>query len=204
MKVIWRWYFFIKSKQYVWGSYENVHLALAYRKVLSDGFNYPRSLRRYRMHSIRRLAQGYLLGSRGRAVGDSDVLMYEEIAAAGGLSKPTRVQKKRARLKSHYKPIPRDLKEAVLETKGRLCFMGHCPNCGAAPVGIDDDQHHFPHKSRGGKDCIEHLWPCRRECHEFVHTHPAIEREMLREIEAAGIPVVWKAQTKGIGYQEAG
>lgn len=57
--------------------------------------------------------------------------------------------KKKTLLKTHYKPIPKEIKEAVLEQKGRLCFLGFCPMCGGrASVGINDDFHHFPHKSR--------------------------------------------------------
>lgn len=135
--------------------------------------------------------------------------MYEEIAAAGGIAKPAKKVKlkkglqNKTTLKSHYKPIPKEIKEAVLEEKGRLCFLGFCPVCGGqSPIGMDDDFHHFPHKSRGGKDCVAHLWPARRECHDFIQTHPWEERMMFHEIEAAGIPVTWKVKTKEIGFQE--
>ena len=130
---------------------------------------------------------------------------YEAIAAAGGYGKKFKPQrepdppKKQTRIKRTVHAIPKKLKQAVLETKGGFCFMGHCPNCGAGPVDIKSDFHHFIHRSKGGKDCIEHLWPCRRECHDYIHKHPKIERAMFKEIEAAGIPVTWKAETKGIG-----
>lgn len=134
---------------------------------------------------------------------------YSLIGEFGGIAKPVRERKPKKRLqkktplKTHYEPIPKEIKEAVLEEKGRLCFLGFCPVCGGqAPVGMDDDFHHMPHKSRGGKDCIAHLWPARRECHEFIQTHPREERMMFNEIEAAGIQVIWKVQIKGIGFQE--
>lgn len=134
--------------------------------------------------------------------------MYEEIAVAGGIAKPVRQPKpkkrlrNKTRLKTHYQPIPKEIKKAVLEEKGRLCFLGFCPVCGGqAAVGMDDDFHHFPHKSKGGKDCVIHLWPARRECHDYIQTHPREERMMFNEIEAAGIQVVWKVQIKGIGVQ---
>jgi 5-methylcytosine-specific restriction endonuclease McrA len=116
--------------------------------------------------------------------------------------KPKKGLKAKTRLKAHYEPIPKEIKEAVLQEKGRLCFCGHCPNCGAAPVGLNDDFHHFPRRSKGGKDIVDHLWPCRRECHDYIHLNPMIERMMFREIEESGIKVIWKATTKGIGLQE--
>jgi hypothetical protein len=91
--------------------------------------------------------------------------------------------KSKTKLKANYKPIDKALKLKVLSEKGNLCFLGFCLNCGGqALVNENDDFHHFPHKSRGGKDCIEHLWPCLRECHRYIHDHPAIEKEMFKEI----------------------
>jgi 5-methylcytosine-specific restriction endonuclease McrA len=117
--------------------------------------------------------------------------------------KPNRKNKPKKKLKTRYKSIPVDIKRAVLEEKGRLCFLGHCPNCGAAPVTINDDFHHYPHRSKGGKDIPEHLWPCRRECHDYIHDHPLIERAMFNELEKAGYKVIWKVETKGIGLKES-
>ncbi len=131
---------------------------------------------------------------------------YRAITNAGEIAKPIKIPKlkkglkKKTPLKSHYEPIPKDIKEVVLEQKGRLCFMGFCPVCGGrAPVGMNDDFHHFPHKSRSGKNCVEHLWPARRECHDYIQTHPWEERMMFHEIEKAGYKVIWRIQTKGIG-----
>ncbi len=131
---------------------------------------------------------------------------YQAITNAGGIAKPIKIPKlkkglkKKTPLKSHYEPIAKDIKKAVLEEKGQLCFLGFCPVCGGrAPVGMNDDLHHFPHKSRGGKDCVAHLWPSRRECHDYIQTHPQIERMMFSEIEKAEIKVEWKAKTKEIG-----
>ncbi len=67
---------------------------------------------------------------------------YYAISEAGGIAKPIKLQKPKkglkkriplkakTKLKSHYEPIPKDIKEAVLEEKGRLCFWGFCPVCG--------------------------------------------------------------------------
>lgn len=113
--------------------------------------------------------------------------------------KPRKPLRAKTPLKSHYEPIPLKLKREVLQEKGNLCFLGFCPNCGGqATVTESDDFHHFPHKSRGGRDCVKDLWPSLRVCHHFIQTHPWEEKEMFKEIEAAGIPVVWKAKTKGI------
>jgi 5-methylcytosine-specific restriction endonuclease McrA len=99
-----------------------------------------------------------------------------------GLKQKTPLKSK-TQLKANFKPIPKELKLKVLQEKGNLCFLGFCPNCGGqATVTEKDDFHHFPHKSRGGKDCVEHLWPCRRECHQFIHDNPLIEKEMFKEI----------------------
>ncbi len=114
--------------------------------------------------------------------------------------KPKKGLKSRTPLKAHYEPIDKKLKEEVIQVKGNLCFMGFCPNCQeGTTVDIYDDFHHFPHKSRGGQDCVLDLWPSARMCHEFIQTHPWEEKEMFRQIEAAGIPVRWKAARKGIG-----
>lgn len=125
--------------------------------------------------------------------------VYREKKKPKGLQSRTPLKAK-ARLKSHYEPIPLEVKKAVLEEKGSLCFLGFCPVCGGrAQVGINDDFHHFPHKSKGGQDIVLHLWPGRRECHSYLHDHPVDEKEMFREIESAGVPVVWKAEGKKIG-----
>jgi hypothetical protein len=109
-------------------------------------------------------------------------------------SKPLRGRKK---LKSHYEPVPLEVKLAALELKGRFCLAGHCPNCGGkAEVNEHDDPHHFPRRSKQGKNIVEHVWMARRECHSFLHDNPLIERMAFKEIEAAGIPVVWKVKQK--------
>jgi 5-methylcytosine-specific restriction endonuclease McrA len=124
---------------------------------------------------------------------DSALLYPKRVREA----KPKKGLQKKTPLKTHYEPIPKEVKEAVLEEKGRLCFLGCCPVCGGqAEVEMNDDFHHFPHKSRGGKDCVEHLWPGKRECHDYIQTHPLEEKEMFKEIEAAGIKVVWKVELK--------
>lgn len=135
---------------------------------------------------------------------------YEEIAAAGGIAKPVKAKKPKLklrakpRIKSHSKPISIKLKKEVIREKGNLCFLGFCPSCGGKFVTDHDDAHHFPHRSRLGKDRVEDLWPALRLCHDFIHKHPRIEREMFKRIEEAGYKVTWKAKTKGIGYREAG
>ena len=91
--------------------------------------------------------------------------------------------KAKTKLKSHYEPIDKKLKEEVLKVKGTKCFLGFCICCGGqAEVTINDDFHHYKHKSQGGKDRVEDLWPCRRECHDFMHLHPALERTMFEEM----------------------
>ena len=131
--------------------------------------------------------------------------LNEEALSGLGLKfpKPKKKKKyqglKKTRLKSHYKPIPIEVKKAVLEQKGSLCFLGHCPVCGGqAEVGLKDDFHHFVHKGKGGQDIVLHLWPCRRECHDHMHDHPTDEREMFKEIEAAGHKVVWRIDGKKV------
>lgn len=139
-----------------------------------------------------------------------------ELAKYGGNPKPTKKQKspkkelnsksqlskgeglkRKTKLKSKHNPIPLEVKKAVLEEKGSLCFLGHCPICGGmARVTVKDDAHHFPHRSQGGKDIVEHLWPCRRDCHRAIHDAPWMERLMFQEMETAGISVVWKVAVK--------
>lgn len=127
---------------------------------------------------------------------------YDAIAEAGGIPKPTRKKKepkgmKKSRLKNKYKPIPSEVKLAALEKQGGFCMGGHCFVCGGtARVGIRDDAHHFPHRSQGGKDTVEHLWLCRHECHMEIHANPSLEKEMFHEMEAAGLKVVWRVEPK--------
>ena len=138
---------------------------------------------------------------------------YNAIAEAGGIPKtyspnkerkatfhPSKSEgpKRKTKLKSKSKPIPKAIKEAVLEQKGRLCLLGFCEHCGGTAVcTIDDDFHHKPKRSHGGKNIVEHLYPAKRLCHDYYETHPLEEKEMFRRMEAAGIPVVWKVPTKG-------
>lgn len=131
---------------------------------------------------------------------------YMEIAKAGGIPKPVRPEKKakplksKTRLKSHYEPIPIEVKEAVLREKGNRCFLGFCEHCGGqAIVTINDDFHHHPKRSHQGQNIVAHLFPCLRICHSYYEDHPMEEKEMFKRMEAAGIPVVWKADTKQIG-----
>ncbi len=136
---------------------------------------------------------------------------YEAIADAGGFGKVTRNKKKdrkanrksrkplksKTKPKSKYKPVPLDVKLTALETKGRFCFAGFCPVCGGtAEVNEHDDPHHFPHRSQGGKDRPKYIWMAKRDCHRFIHDNPMLERLMFQEIEAAGLPVYWKAEEK--------
>ena len=104
--------------------------------------------------------------------------------------------KAKTKLKAHYEPIPKNIKEAVLEQKGRLCLMGLCEVCGG--LSMATELHHFPHRSKAGQNIPEHLWPINRECHSYLHDHPGEERMIFHEIEKAGYKVIWKAKTKGI------
>ncbi len=114
---------------------------------------------------------------------------YHAIAEAGGFAKPIRAGKqkkglkKKAPLKSHIQSIPIELKKMVLEQKGHFCLMGLCPNCGGtAIVNEHDDGHHWPHRSRGGKDRVEDIWIMKHECHMFLHDNPLIERQVFGEM----------------------
>ena len=133
----------------------------------------------------------YLYG----AIMDTSEFMFPKPTRKPKKAKPLKTKKN---LKSHYKPVPIEIKRASLETKGRFCLAGHCPNCGGrAEVNEYDDPHHFPHKgSKGGKDIPEHIWMVKRICHSFLHDNPLIERAAFKEIEEAGIPVVWKVKNK--------
>jgi 5-methylcytosine-specific restriction endonuclease McrA len=103
--------------------------------------------------------------------------------------------KARTKLKANRTGIPTVVKINTLILRGNKCFMGLCEVCGGQSfVTLEDDFHHYPHRSRGGKDIPEHLWPCKRECHDYMHDHPVFEREMFKRIEAAGIAVVWKVE----------
>jgi hypothetical protein len=91
--------------------------------------------------------------------------------------------KKRTPLKAHGEPIPTKLKKAVLEYRGSFCLMGFCPNCGGtATVNEHDDGHHWPHRSRGGKDRIEDIWIMKHDCHMYLHGNPLIEKQAFGEI----------------------
>jgi len=135
---------------------------------------------------------------------------YDAIAAAGGIPKiprPNREAKKerktrknstlvtKKKLKKTIRIIPKEVKEAALE-KSRFCLCGFCPVCGGREVTIKDDAHHFPHRSLGGKDIAEHVWMSKRQCHRYLHDYPDVEREVFEKIEAAGYPVVWKAEIR--------
>jgi hypothetical protein len=107
---------------------------------------------------------------------------------------------KKTPLKAHYNPIPIEVKKAVLEEKGSLCFCGFCEHCGGqAECTINDDFHHHPKRSHGGQNIIAHLYPGKRICHDYYETHPLEEKEMFQRMEAAGYPVVWRIQGKKIG-----
>jgi 5-methylcytosine-specific restriction endonuclease McrA len=97
-------------------------------------------------------------------------------------------------LKSNSKPIPLELKREVLKVKGNFCLMGLCENCGGRAEATD--LHHFLHKSQGGKDVIEHLWPINRLCHSYYHDHPVEEKEIFKLIQKSGWKVVWKVDIK--------
>ena len=90
---------------------------------------------------------------------------------------------KKTRIKSDPRPIPIELKKAVLELKGGFCLMGFCPSCGGtAQVNEHDDGHHMPHRSQGGKNRVEDIWLMKHECHMYLHDNPLIERQVFGEI----------------------
>lgn len=125
---------------------------------------------------------------------------YSQFAIPKPTSKPKTKKPLKAKttLKSKSKAIPIELKKAVLEEKGRLCMSGYCFNCGGtAIVNEHDDAHHQPKRSQGGKDIVEHLWMAKHECHMAFHDNPMLEREMFKQMEADGLPVVWKVNIKG-------
>lgn len=114
--------------------------------------------------------------------------------------KPIRPEKKpkplksKTRLKSYSKPIPIELKRAVIQAKGNRCLMGFCPFCGGQAIVTEhDDGHHWPHRSRGGKDRIEDIWMMKRPCHMFLHDHPLIEKQVFGEILAAANQMLRKS-----------
>ena len=91
--------------------------------------------------------------------------------------------KSKTRLKSHSKPIPIELKREVIQVKGNLCLLGFCPCCGGqATVTEHDDGHHFPHRSRGGKDRVEDVWMMKHDCHIYLHDNPLVEKQVFKEI----------------------
>jgi len=115
---------------------------------------------------------------------------YNAIASAGGFGKTAQKKpkesaklKQKKPLKSNNKPVPLELKREVLRIKGNFCLAGFCPICGGRAIVTEhDDAHHYPHRSRGGKDCVEHLWLMRHECHMELHLHPLIEKQVFAEI----------------------
>jgi hypothetical protein len=127
---------------------------------------------------------------------------YQAIAAAGGIPKPQPKKKPRKSPKKGLKrtihPVPKKVKEQALE-KSAFCFCGLCPVCEGLSVTIDDDPHHFPHKSQGGRDIPEHIWMCKRICHGYIHDHPLEERALFEKIEAAGWLVDWHGECGGGG-----
>jgi ribosomal protein S27AE len=91
--------------------------------------------------------------------------------------------KKRTPLKAHSEPIDIKLKKAVLEYRGSFCLMGFCPNCGGGAIVTEhDDGHHWPHRSRGGKDRVEDIWLMKHDCHMFLHDNPLIEKQVFGEM----------------------
>jgi 5-methylcytosine-specific restriction endonuclease McrA len=139
---------------------------------------------------------------------------YEEIAKHGGIPKPSKTKKTGGKqgegfsrpncslkatkgLKKTINVIPLEVKVETFKLKGNLCFMGFCPVCGGqARVTLEDDFHHFVHKSKGGKDKPEMLWPCKRDCHTHMHDHPLDEKEMFKLIEESGVKVIWKVNNE--------
>ena len=101
-------------------------------------------------------------------------------------------------LKRTVHPVPEEVKKQALE-KSAFCFAGECPVCGGLPVTVDDDPHHYPRRSKGGRNIPEHIWMCKRVCHSYIHDHPAEERAMFERIEAAGLPVDWNGEIYGRG-----
>jgi hypothetical protein len=117
------------------------------------------------------------------------------------LAKPTpKVKGPRKRLRSHYKPIPKSVKETVLIEKGDRCFMGFCGRCHGTRVTVNEGQHHFPHK---GPHCTpddpKYLWPAHDVRQEWYHEHPNEERKLFEQIEATGYTVYWRVPGK---YEE--
>lgn len=135
---------------------------------------------------------------------------YAAIADAGGIPKPQPKKKPQGKkrknstiapnkgLKRTVHPVPKKVKEQALE-KSAFCFCGLCPVCRGLPVTVDDDPHHFPHKSQGGRDIPEHVWMCKRICHGYIHDHPLEERALFEKIEAAGWLVDWHGERGGGG-----
>jgi hypothetical protein len=132
---------------------------------------------------------------------------YDAIAECGGISKRYKSKqvedtskkqkglKQKARLKSKSKPIPKEVKEAVLKEKGGFCFMGLCEHCGGTAEATDP--HHFPHKGpHATPDEVKYLWPANRICHDYYHDHPLEEKELFKKIEAEGWKVYWKVESK--------
>ena len=99
-------------------------------------------------------------------------------------------------LKRTVHPVPEEVKKQALE-KSAFCFAGECPVCGGLPVTVDDDPHHYPRRSKGGRNIPEHIWMCKRVCHSYIHDHPTEERAMFERIDAAGYPVDWDGEYFG-------
>jgi hypothetical protein len=130
-----------------------------------------------------------------------DIDAYRAIAECGGQAKPEpkvktkKPLKAKKSLKSKSKPIPKEIKEAVLEQKGGRCFMGLCEHCGGMAEATD--LHHYPHKGPNSTpDEVKYLWPANRICHDYYHDHPLAEKELFKKIEGEGWPVVWKIPGK--------
>lgn len=82
------------------------------------------------------------------------------------ISKPTPRPKVRKPLKSRPKGIGPQLREAVMERDGYLCQWCKVP-------GGRLDPHHVLPRGRGGKDTLVNLVALHRQCHRYVHEHPA-------------------------------
>lgn len=144
----------------------------------------------------------------------NDKINYNAIAACGGQAKPTsplkssksglkrqnHPLKRKTKLKNKFKPIPIEVKKAVLQEKGDRCFMGFCERCHGTRVMIHEGQHHFPHKGPYcTPDDVKYLWPAHDLCQGWYHEHPKEERELFKRLEAAGHRVYWSIPIKSGG-----
>ena len=86
------------------------------------------------------------------------------------LKRGTKPLVRRTPLRSRPEPSHlRDAKQAVRERSGGQCEAG-TPACTGRAVHV----HHVLPRSAGGKHSTANLLHCCRECHDFIHAHPAL------------------------------